>query len=68
MEDPSPPLSDLSLILAVCAGKGGRCGMAYVDLDGERVLYVADVVDPDFTQLDRDVAKFLKLSARSLQW
>ena len=56
MEEPEDPASfaDLSVIFAVCAGKAGRCGIAYVDLeDAERVLCVADVMDPDFTQLER---------------
>lgn len=56
MEEPEDPatFADLSVIFAVCAGKAGRCGIAYVDLeDAERVLCVADVMDPDFTQLER---------------
>lgn len=56
MEEPEDPASfaDLSVIFAVYAGKAGRCGIAYVDLeDAERVLCVADVMDPDFTQLER---------------
>lgn len=50
----SPTFADVSLIIAACAGKSGHCGIAYVDLeDTERVLYVADVMDPEFAQLDR---------------
>ena len=54
MEEPEDPIADLSVIFAVCAGKAGRCGIAYVDLeDAERVLCLADVMDPDFSQLER---------------
>eukprot|EP00438_Fugacium_kawagutii_P010056 Skav204551 [mRNA] locus=scaffold3346:156314:162265:- [translate_table: standard] len=50
----SPTFADVSLIIAACAGKSGHCGIAYVDLEEtERILYVADVMDPEFAQLDR---------------
>eukprot|EP00927_Polykrikos_kofoidii_P070976 TRINITY_DN67328_c0_g1_i1.p1 TRINITY_DN67328_c0_g1~~TRINITY_DN67328_c0_g1_i1.p1 ORF type:complete len:1045 (-),score=180.72 TRINITY_DN67328_c0_g1_i1:522-3656(-) len=43
---------ELHVIVAACAGKGGQMGVAYVDLDTpERVLHVADVLDPTFRQL-----------------
>ena len=58
VENSSPnALAELSVIFAICAGKAGRCGIAYVDLDeNERVLYVADVMDPEFIHLDRNTA------------
>lgn len=62
-ENTSPTFADVSLIIAACAGKSGHCGIAYVDLEEtERVLYVADVMDPEFAQLDR------ALSAWSRAW
>ena len=50
----SPHLEETSVIFAFCAGRGGRCGLAFVDFDDpERVLRVADVMDPEFAEVTR---------------
>ena len=47
-------LEDTSVIFAFCAGRGCRCGLAYVDLDEpERVLRVAELMDPEFGEIMR---------------
>ncbi|CAJ1371697.1 unnamed protein product [Effrenium voratum] len=52
VEDPQESV-DVSVVFALCSGRG-RCGLAYVDLDEpERVLRVSDFMDPNFCQLDR---------------
>lgn len=49
-----PETKHIQVVIAACAGKLGRVGIAYVDLDAaERVLYVTDLLDPEFSQLSR---------------
>lgn len=53
-ESPGIPDGNISVVLAACIGRSGRLGLAYVDLDApEKVLHVADIMDPDFSELRR---------------
>jgi len=44
----------VQVIIAVCAGRTGRVGLAYVDIDEpERVLYTTDMLDPEYSHVLR---------------